>query len=262
VHAPLHKCQLWWPALSLVGMCLILPPSAAGVGPTGGSDQVIGRVVDESGTPLPYLNAVIKGTHAGAFTDANGVFRIRWARGPSDSLFVCGIGYIERTLLLREYPAGDTIRVTIRSHGGFRGNPEAAQRLVAKIRRSHSVQAFTVCDTLIVDDDTGRVYLYAVRDAYGTPSPSAISDVCDALLQATRDSCGTGRERSTFTPLYAIRFQGPGAEFDLVVSEDCRDLRFYQGWVEMFSGSGGGYECVYSILQAIVDGVFSRDGKR
>lgn len=73
--------------------------------------QVIGKCVDESGAPIPYLNIAIKKTSLGTVTDENGIFTINEGLPNNiDSLVFTHIGYKMQTISAN---SRDTIIVTM-----------------------------------------------------------------------------------------------------------------------------------------------------
>lgn len=71
--------------------------------------QVIGKCVDESGAPIPFLNIAIKKTSLGTVTDENGIFTINEGLpNNNDSLVFTHIGYKMQTISANRR---DTIKV-------------------------------------------------------------------------------------------------------------------------------------------------------
>ena len=71
--------------------------------------QVVGKCVDESGAPIPFLNIAIKKTSLGTVTDENGIFKIKEGLpNNTDSLVFTHIGFKMQTISAN---SKDTIKV-------------------------------------------------------------------------------------------------------------------------------------------------------
>jgi hypothetical protein len=250
--------------LSLLFAVLLVEASSGAIQTPAAPEasEVVGRIVDDSGRPLRYLNALIKGTTAGAFTDSDGLFRIRRAPRPGDSLYVCGVGYFERTLPLDEYRAGDTIRVALHFRWDLRGDAAAADTLVRAIRSAPRVEAYLVRGRLYPETTSPNFRHYPVVDTLTQPSRAWLGKLCGLLREAARDSCGGGPTMCVFEPEYAFRFHDEPRPLELLVTRDCSDLEFYRGPVVVSSGSGGGIDCVRQRLQELLEQIADRKGDK
>ncbi len=85
--------------------------------PIDNSSTINGSVMDETGSPVPGASVYIKGTRAGAATDANGKFRLRAKKG--DVLIVSGVGFETR-----ETTVGSEKELSICLNRLTMGNPE------------------------------------------------------------------------------------------------------------------------------------------
>jgi hypothetical protein len=168
------------------------------------ASEVIGRVVDESGKPMQYMTAVVKGTTKGSFSDAKGMFRIPYEPRPGDSLEVNVVGYVQWSQSLDGYEAGDTIRITLRSRWDLHGNEESADSLVKAIRSAGQVEAFRVSGQLVPETANPQFRHYPVVDTLAQPSRAWLDRLCDILREAARDSCGRGPTACIFQPEYAF----------------------------------------------------------
>lgn len=224
----------------------------------GRASEVIGRIVDESGKPVPYMTASVKGTIKGAFSDSDGVFRVPYEPKSGDSLDVEGIGYAQWSQPLDGYQDGDTVRVTLRSRWDLRGDPAAADSLVRAIHSAVRVEAFRVRGQLRPETTSPTFRHYPVVDTLSQPSRAWRDRLCGVLGDAARDSCGRGPTACIFQPEFAFRFHDQPRPLELLVTRDCTDLAFYRGPAYLSTGSGGGIDCVRRELQELLEHVGQR----
>ena len=69
--------------------------------------SVSGTVADESGTPLPGVTILVKGTKKGTATDFNGKYKISVAEG--STLVISSIGYKKQEQVV----SGSTLNITM-----------------------------------------------------------------------------------------------------------------------------------------------------
>lgn len=77
---------------SLIALMILLATSDA----WAQSRKISGKVLDQSGQPIPGAGVVVKGTSIGTMTDANGVFQIDLPE-KSKSLVIQSIGFQPRS---------------------------------------------------------------------------------------------------------------------------------------------------------------------
>lgn len=224
--------------------------------------RVVGRVEDTSGRRLPYANARVLGTGDGAFSREDGVFLLRLPPTGAEFLYVTAIGYNDTTLALQDASRTDTLRVVLRSRWKLRGDPDAAERLIHELQASQQVEAFLVTGRLTPIMDAPNIYGYAIVATCPPPDTAIVGDLCRVLLEASRDSCGSGPSLCVFSPRYAFRFRGHTDTLVLLVNEDCHDLYFRRGAADVPTGCGGGYQCVADDLRRIMTAVCPKEAGR
>lgn len=227
--------------------------------------DVIGRVSNQAGDPLPYVYVGLGGSSIG-LSDKNGMFRVEGVSGAEKELVLSYIGYERTVVSLQDYSPTDTLFVTMRDGFTLLGNRRVAEALANSMRSAESVRAFLVdgfgppCLRRTVgadaaEDDSCICRCPIILEA-SPPTEMQLAILCDAVLEASRDSCGGGPTLCSFIPEYALRFVGYDSPFDLLISRDCHFLNFQRGCQHTSNGSGGGVECVADDVRALMNEIF------
>jgi hypothetical protein len=228
------------------------PPNAAS------AFTVHGRVSDEAGRPLPYVNVVLNG-NSGAMSDEQGVFRVEGVSSSTYELVLLMIGYGKTVVALDDYSPTDTLQITMHPSFTLLGDRPVAEALVDSMRAADHVRAFVVNGDGTAQATEDSICNYPILLEASPPTPDQLTSLCDAVLEASRDSCGGGPTLCSFIPEYALSFVSDNPPFDLLVSRDCHFLEFWRDCSFVPNGSGGGVRCVADDVRLIMEEIFGTD---
>lgn len=217
--------------------------------------RVVGRLVDASGTPLAYALVDRPRTEYRTFSNEEGRFDLRLPVKFADSLHVDLIGFRDTVVVIRRYVPGDTLTTVLRPSWDPRGNPKAAETLVARLRAHRDVDAFVV-GQYDFDATIPHFRHCPILATNLDPDPESIERLLRAIVEASRDGCRYGDWMCEFEPRYALRFQTASGPLELLISRDCFFALFYQGPNSIPSGSGGGFHCVRGEILSIMARLF------
>lgn len=165
------------------------------------SPTIVGRVVDTTGHPLPYVGIRISESGRGAMSDERGHFAIRSLPSDEFTLHVMCVGYFDTTIAIQSSMQRDTVIVTLRPHRFPTPTPTSMNRItVPRIRLPEFyLSERTDPDSLGINQSQEGLPILAAITRPGWVQPVLVDPL--VASGASSDTIGTRRQHSDTIPL-------------------------------------------------------------
>jgi hypothetical protein len=179
------------------------------------------------GSPLPYINLIVRDMTAAVLTDSSGVARIWSAKPGAHQLQLMAVSFFDTTTVWMATGGSDTLRIPLRSKACLRRHLPFASQVLSAADEAESIAVFVLRPLGAPADSDDLVFRgRAVESACRRIDPSHLTTARQLLHEMNRETCCEQMD-CLCEPRFMVRVWGSSKNLQLFIGNDCDCWLFF-----------------------------------